>query len=386
MGYRLGFSGTLIGLCLVIGLLGGCAGDTALPSSGPSVKQVTKSSIPVIGIDGAVAERVRKAKQRHSFSETLARASEAGKYVVGPGDSLGVTIWEAPPATLFGSTTLSNAGGLSTSQTITIPEQMVAADGTIEVPFAGQIVAAGKSPQQIQLEIVSNLAEKANHPQALVRVSRNVTSNVAIMGEVGTNTMLPLTDKGERLLDALAMVGGVKGPVTKASIQVSRGDRQVSMPLSSIIADPRQNIFLQPGDVVTSLIQSNDFTVLGAAGKNGEIPFEAAGISLAEALGRIGGVQDTAADSRGLFLFRFEDAAAMPKGGQDMPRTEDGKVPVIYQLDLKNPASFLVAQNFPIDDKDVIYVSTAPVVELQKFLNILAPTLSAAAFIITVAP
>lgn len=357
-----------------------------MPSSGPSVKEVVKSPIPVIQIDGIAAQRVLKAQRRRSFSETLAHASEAGKYVVGPGDSLGVTIWEAPPASLFGSTSLSSANGFSTSQTVTIPEQMVAADGSIEVPFAGPIQAAGKSPQQIQEEIVTSLADKANHPQALVRVSRNVTANVALMGELGTNMLLPLTDKGERLLDALATVGGVKGPVNKASIQVNRGGRQVTMPLTSIIEDPSQNIFLQPGDVVTSLIQTNDFTVLGAAGKNAEIPFEASGITLAQALGRIGGVQDTAADTRGLFLFRFEDPAATPNAGQGLPRTTDGKIPVIYQLDLKNPASFLVAQNFPINDKDVIYVSTAPVIELQKFLNILAPTLSAAAFIITVAP
>jgi polysaccharide export outer membrane protein len=57
-----------------------------------------------------------------------------------------------------------------------------------------------------------------------------------------------------------------------------------------------------------------------------------------------------------------------------LPRTPDGEVPVVYRADLNNPATFLVAQNFPVRDGDVIYVANAPAVELQKFLNILAST------------
>ena len=50
--------------------------------------------------------------------------------------------------------------------------------------------------------------------------------------------------------------------------------------------------------------------------------------------------------------------------------TLDGLVPVIYRVDLKNPASFFVAQNFPINNKDLLYVSNASAAELQKFLNL----------------
>jgi polysaccharide export outer membrane protein len=39
-------------------------------------------------------------------------------------------------------------------------------------------------------------------------------------------------------------------------------------------------------------------------------------------------------------------------------------------VDLKNPATFFVAQDFPIQNRDVLYVSNAPAAELQKFLNI----------------
>jgi polysaccharide export outer membrane protein len=50
--------------------------------------------------------------------------------------------------------------------------------------------------------------------------------------------------------------------------------------------------------------------------------------------------------------------------------TPDGRVPVIYRINLKDPSSFFVMQSFPINNKDVLYVSDAPVTELQKFMNI----------------
>jgi hypothetical protein len=48
----------------------------------------------------------------------------------------------------------------------------------------------------------------------------------------------------------------------------------------------------------------------------------------------------------------------------------DGKVPVVYTINLKDPASFFVAQNFPMRNKDVLYVANAQANELQKFLNL----------------
>ena len=141
------------------------------------------------------------------------------------------------------------------------------------------------------------------------------------------------------------------------------------MPLDTIIRDPRQNVSLIRGDVVTALYQTNSFNALGATGKNEEIPFEAQGISLAQALARSGGLQDSRSDARGVFIFRFEPKAAL-KWAAEPATTADDRVPVVYRIDLKNPNSFFVMQGFAINDKDLLYVSNAPAAELQKFLNV----------------
>ena len=369
--------------CLLGALLSssltGCAGFPAwLPTSGPSAAQVTQreaaTPIPVIDVTYPVAQRLMAAQKHNVFSDTLSDKTSPG-FVVGPGDVLEVSVWEAPPAVLFGSAVMDPRAGAATTHVTTFPEQMVTTNGIINVPFAGAVPVVGKSPQQIEAEIASRLAGKANQPQVLVRVTRNATSNVTVVGEVGQSMRMPLTPKGERLLDALAAAGGVRQPVGKMTLQISRGGQVLAMPLDAIIQDPKQNILLRPGDVVTALFQSNSFTALGAVGKNEEINFEAQGISMAQAMGRIGGLQDARADATGLFIFRFEDPAALPDNAKGLPHTPDGKVPVVYRADMKNPQTFLIAQNFPIRNKDVVYVANASAAELQKFLNILTASI-----------
>lgn len=367
--------------CLALGLLGGCTSyPGGLPSAGPSRSQVQEaadlkpsSGVQIVDVNEAVARRLSVRSKQSLFSETLGQTAQAA-LVVGAGDVIEVSIWEAPPAALFGGTLLDPRAGPATTRSTSFPEQMVSSEGTINVPFAGQIQAAGHSLQQIELEIAQRLKGKANQPQVLVRTIRNNTANVTVVGEVTNSLRMPLTPKGERLLDALAAAGGVRQPVNKMTLQVSRAGQVHAMPLETIIRDPKQNIVLFPGDVITSLFQPLSFTVLGATGKNEEINFEARGISLAQALARAGGLQDARADAQGVFVFRFEspDVLELPSTPATTP---SGKVAVVYRVNLKDPATFFAAQNFPVQNEDVLYVSNASAAELQKFLSILTSTI-----------
>ncbi len=352
-----------------------------LPSSGPSFKDVNAATdksnetniIELIDINSEVTQRIQATEKKKLFSEVFANQA-AHSYVAKPGDVLEVSIWEASPALLFSSgpsiTGLQGMSTGSTSRSSTIPEQMVNAEGIINIPFAGSLMVSGMTLTEIEKMITESIRGKANFPQVMVRMTRNTTSNVTIVGEVGNSVLMPLTPKREKLLDAIATAGGVKQPINKITIQLSRDSQVQTIALEKVIQDPKQNIHLAPGDVLTAFYQPYSFTVLGATGKNDEINFEAQGISLTQALGRIGGLQDNRADAKGLFIFRFEDPSTLPKDKKPKALTAEGKVPVVYRVDMNNPATFFVAQNFNIKHKDVIYVSSAPAAELQKFLNI----------------
>ncbi|QMT61594.1 polysaccharide biosynthesis/export family protein [Legionella sp. PC997] len=346
-------------------------------SSGPSARVVKQAAEPVnsdvqlIDITPDITHQLARNHKNYLFSDAL-KQNHSNRYSVGPGDVLDFSIWEIPPATLFTTPTLVGSSGKNSSPMNTLPSQVISQEGTISFPFAGTIHVAGLTVQQIQDKIRRALKGKANKPQVLVRLAKNTTSAVTIVGEVVSSRRLPLTPSKERLLDALAAAKGVKTPVNKTMIQVTRGQKVYSLPLDIIIRDPHQNIVLQAGDVITALFQSKSFTVLGATGKSEEINFEAQGINLAQALGRSGGLQDHRANISGVFVFRFEQATAIHWPRPPRFITAEGRVPVIYRLDLKNPRSFFVAQSFSIQDHDILYVSNAPMAELQKFLGVLA--------------
>ncbi|MCZ8321945.1 MAG: polysaccharide export protein [Novosphingobium sp.] len=328
------------------------------------------ASIKIVEVSGDAAYQLPPIKIPPPFGEALAGARPIGA-TVDVGDALEVTIWEAPPATLFGGAMVDTrvGTGISTARPTTLPELLVGPDGTISVPFAGAVPARGLTLRAIEQDIVHRLRGRANAPQAIVRLVRNSTATVTIVGEVAQSARLPLTPRGERLLDALAQVGGVKPPVNLTTIQVTRGGRTFRMPLSAVIERGENNILLAKDDIVTALFQPYSFTILGAAGRNDEIRFEAFGISLSQALGRIGGLQDGRANPRGVFLFRWSDRSN-PANLRD---------PVIYSFDLKDPAVYFLAQQFRMEDGDFVYITNSPVSELQRFVGIVSQAILPAA-------
>ncbi len=369
-------AGSLLAV-IAMGGLAACS-TTPLPRTGPNASEAIETlqqpsaagAVQIVNVDASVARTLIGQRKQKSFSEILATAETPDRSMrIGAGDVLDVTLWEAPPATLFGNAPIDPRNP-STVRATTLPEQVVDRDGSIRVPFAGPIKVLGLTIEEVQAEIVDRLRGKANQPEALVRITRGGSSSVTVVGEVTNSVRFPLTPARERLLDALAAAGGVRQPVHKTTLQVTRGSSQASMPLDVVIRDPKQNVPLQVGDVVTAVHQPLFFTALGATGKNEEIPFEAQGISLAQAIGRAGGLNDARADPQGVFIFRFESADALDWPNQPVQATPDGRVPVVYRVNLANANSFFVMQSFQIQDRDVLYVSNAPTVELQKFLNL----------------
>jgi len=352
-------------------------GCTAVgPTTGAISSAAAKGSIKgiqIVTVNDMVARSLHQARVQDDFATKFAPAQPIGS-IVGPGDVLEISIWEAPPATLFGTSLVDvrTASSLQTSRGTGLPEYLVTRTGNISVPFAGLVPVAGRTLPEIENDIVTRLSRKAHLPQVMVRLVRNATATVTVVGEVASSMRMPLTPKGERLLDALAAAGGTRQPVGKMTIQLSREGVIRTMPLEALIRDPRQNIVLRTDDVITAFYQPYSFTVLGATGRNAELDFEATGLTMAQALGRIGGLQDMRADPKGVFLFRWEDPALVPHRSPETVTGPDGKVPVIYRIDMKDPGTYFAMQNFDVRDKDVIYVANSTVAEFQRFVNIMA--------------
>jgi polysaccharide export outer membrane protein len=366
-------SNLLLGLFLS---LGGCT--SYLPHSGPSAGNVEAApqnaslhGIELVKVNYAVANQLRTELQQTQFPSYFSGPQD-NEHHVAPGDVLDVFIWEAPPAMLFTSQTASTVGlTISGTNMTTLPAQTINNAGDINVPFAGMLHVSGLTLSQAAALITSRLRGKANQPQVLVELASNNTQDVTVVGNVAHSTEVPIDPGGIRLLRALALAGGVVQPVEETSIQLSRDGHVAMLPLETILNNPDENIQLQAGDVVTAFNKPFSFTVLGATGRNDEINFKANGISVAQALALAGGPNDNLANATGVFLFRFESPAAL---SWPVPPSTlvQGKVPTIFQFDLNNPATFFAAQTFPMQDHDLLYVSNAGIVPVQKVLSIVA--------------
>ena len=362
--------------------LSACAAPSAGPSAArvmnsPALGNLASANVRVIDLTDAAIQRAESLHRKESLLDQLGDVAPYST-IIGRGDVLAVSIWEAPPAVLYGVT--SDIGTGTATRAPGIPEQVVDTSGQISVPFVGSVNAAGRSPSQIAAEIETRLRGKAHMPQVVVRRTENSTANVTVVGDVTTSGRMPLTPKGERLLDALASAGGTRQPIGKVMVQITRGSEVASASLETVIRDPRQNVRLAADDVITLLFQPYSFTALGAVGSNAEISFEGTGLTLAQPLGRIGGLQDQRSDPKGVFIFRMEYAEAVDRNGSmSSTSNEVAMVPVIYRADMKDPATLFLAQRFEIRNRDVLFVSNSPTTDFQKFLGLL----SQAAFSLT---
>ena len=367
-------------LPLILGIASCTNSGSFLATSGPTRSSIQKISeqpetnIAILPLSGAIVAQLGSYLPSERFSDVF-QSSAKIPGSIGLGDLVEVRIWETPPAVLFSSGNIQSA---SSGKEFTLPEQMVDNVGNISVPFVGNIRVKGKIPSQVEREIVSKLKGRANKPQVFVRIVKNNNATVTVVGSSGNNRLIPISSKNERLLEVITLAGGINDSLNRISIQLTRQDQVVSMPLESIIKDPQQNIHLNSGDVITIQNQPSNFTVLGASGKNEEIGFEAKGISLAQALGRSGGLQDFRADASGVFIFRFEEPSRLvnfTSFASDPNNLVEGKLPVIYQIDLKNPQTFFWSQKFMIQNNDMIYVSNASSADLNKFLSIITSSI-----------
>lgn len=351
--------------------LGSCS---ILPGSGPSGDAVidsgtsssgrTDTAFAVIEIgDFVVDVLARRASPglRGSFGDYRPPASQ----VIGVGDSLQITLWEAAAGGLFSAPVSDRTS--PGSRSAAIPDQLVGRDGSVTVPYAGRIQAAGRTPQEVEAAIVERLRGKAIEPQALVNVSRNVTNTVTVTGEVTNGARVPLSLKGDRVMDVIAAAGGFRSPVHETFVSLTRGERTARAPVQALLNNPREDVFVRPGDILTVERTPQTFTVAGAVGANAVIPFDARGLTLEEAIGKAGGLNDHRADPNGLFVLRYEPSSLVSEYPTVSPvLLSRSWVPVAYHLNLRDPSALFVARRFAMRDKDIIYVSNAPLAEIAK--------------------
>ncbi|MGB6176430.1 MAG: polysaccharide biosynthesis/export family protein [Methylocella sp.] len=352
------------------------AGCSSISGSGPSAGDVAEEAGTVatpryelVDIDPSVIEILRH-RGPASFLAHFGDYRPSVEPRIGIGDTVAVTIWEAGAGGLFSAPLVADRFSTG-SKSATIPDQVVGRDGAITVPYAGRIPVAGRTTRAVQAIVERALQGKAIQPQVLVNVVHSVSNNVTVTGEVAKGDRVPLSVKGDRVLDVIAAAGGIRAPVNETYVQLTRGDVTERVAMTRVTSDPKENIYMRPNDDLTLIRDPQTFIAYGATGRNAEIPFDAEGINLSQALAKAGGLLDFRADPAGVFVFRYEPEAIARALRPDSPLVQHGySTPIVYRLNLREANSLFVAQSFQILNRDLLYVSNAPITDLQKVMEI----------------
>lgn len=359
-------------------LLSGCA--SSLPRSGPGAKAVDAgAAVKVttkdrkVGIDYAVVDINKStlpffdSEVSGSIKDTLGAARGGIPEIpLGKGDVVQITIFESQSGGLF----IPADAGSRAGNFVTIPSQTIDRSGTISVPYAGRIMAAGRQKEDVERDIEDKLANRAIEPQVVITAVSSSSSEVAVTGDVNTPSKIALSSSGDRVLDVIARAGGINTNSKETSVTLQRRGKVGVVSYDTLQKKPSENIYVAPGDTILVNRERRTFTAFGASGTNGRFDFDEIDLSLGDALGKAGGLLDDRADPAQVLLYRTVDRHTLERLGVNTTRFPTGSVPVVFRANMRDPAAIFAMQKFAMQDKDVLYVTNSDSVELSKFLNI----------------
>jgi polysaccharide export outer membrane protein len=286
------------------------------------------------------------------------------KVMLGIGDVVSVTIFEAAAGGLFIPESGARPGNF-----VTLPDQIVDNSGNITMPYAGTIRSAGRSIPDIQADIVSRLGARAIEPQVVITLKEQQATQVSVLGAVHTAGRFPINPSGDRVLDAIARAGGPEFPAYETYVTLKRGKTEATEHFNSLVRITGDNVFVHAGDIIVVSRKPESFVALGASGRNGQFEFGAETVTLAEALGRAGGLIDSRANPTYVFLYREEDREVVERVGFSTINFATDRIPTIYTVDVRDPSGYFLASKFELRDKDVVYIANAPTVEVSKVFS-----------------
>lgn len=381
----------LFAVLAVIGsasLTAGCGGSLLIPAAGPN-SLVVRSGEPwhgppygLVKVTPDVVNILDEYGPR-ALSATFGDRRPPPEIKFGIGDIVSVTIFEAAAGGLY----IPAEAGVRPGNFVTLPNQPVDTKGFLTVPYAGHVPTAGKTPEQVEKEIVDRIKDRAIEPQVEVALVTQNSSLVSVLGQVNNASAFTPSGRiaaqpGERLLDMITRAGGLSSPGQDTWVVLVRNGRRASVPFGAIIYEPGNNIWIWPHDTIFLYTEPQTYLAFGASGAQGQFKFSAGATSsawrmtLAEGVAAAGGLIDIQADPGSVFLYRREPRELAEKLGVDCSKMNGPTVPVVYSVSFADPSGYFLATQVQMHNKDVIFAANAQSVDITKFADFLSTLLT----------
>ena len=355
-----------------VALLAGLSGCATLPSSGPTGSQIRSSAkeaaagSPISLVEVRSAADVPPPPKVALPLSTLAQTQATPTDMVGPGDILDISIYEAG-VTLFASSSaasMSPAGSDLGVQVQKLPPTRIDDQGDITIPYVGTMHVAGQTTGAIESAIRKALLRLSQNPQVLVTLNEAITNSIIVGGQVSKPGRLVLHTNRESLSDVIALAGGYRGDSKDLMVRIMRGQSTADVRINDLIENPDLDVAIRPGDRLMLVDDPRTYSILGASGRVQQIAFSRSSVSLAEAVANAGGTDAGVGDPAAIFLFRY----VKDEQGNEIPR--------VYHLNMMETSAYFLAQKFTMQDKDVLYFGNAAANQPSKLVQLVSQLFS----------
>ena len=294
--------------------------------------------------------------------DVRALLGEPEVYRIGPGDVIGILVFDHPELVFSG---LPPVGGADAGSVSPAPGFIVSNTGNLSFPYAGTLKASGLTIQELEDILLQRLSRVFKNPQLSVRVAAFRSKRAYIEGEVKVPGLQVFTDIPMTLPEAINRAGGLTAIGDRSWVTLTRNGRSTRIDMNARAdagVDPSR-IVLRSGDMVT--VRGRDeskVTVMGEVGSQSGVLMRNGRLSLNDALTEVGGVNLNTSDPRQIYVIRN-----LPEGGA-----------TVFHLDAKTASALALAENFALRPKDIVFVDPVPLVVFSRVANLILPSTSTA--------
>ncbi|MDB5957091.1 polysaccharide biosynthesis/export family protein [Ramlibacter sp.] len=316
----------------------------------------------VTPITPALIQAEARAKPTAIPPEVIKFFGEAKPYTIGPSDIITVIVYDHPELLPGAGTVISqqvDPTGISSA-----PGFLVDSEGIVFFPYAGRIHVGGLTESQASELVARRIARVIKDPQVTVRINSFRSRRAYVDGEVRVPGTQIFTDVPMTLPEAINRAGGVTAAGDRSFVTLTRDNETtvIDLPQLQELGVNPNRILLQNGDLVTVRNREDrKVFVMGEISRPSALVMRNGRLTLNEALGEAGGPNLNTANTSQIYVIR---------------NASDG-TPAVFHLNAGNPAALALAETFPLQPRDVVYIDPVPLVQWNRIMSLILPSAQA---------